>query len=78
MDSHNNLLSFHDWAIETHSPCDDKRFFWFGFKGKTSLSTNFRIEVHLSVGINMDSRNNLLSFRYSAPETHSPYWDKWY
>ena len=24
MDSHNNILSFHDWALQTHSPCWDK------------------------------------------------------
>ena len=30
---------------------------------KTSLITIFRIEVRLSIGINMDSHNNILSFR---------------
>ena len=32
------------------------------FQKKTSLVTNFRIEVHLSIGINIDSYSNLVSF----------------
>ena len=35
----------------------------FGIIRKTSLITFFRIEVHLSIGINIDSHNNLPSFQ---------------
>ena len=43
---------------------------------KLLFSTNFIIKVYLSIGINTDSHNNLLSYNDWAPHTHFPYWDK--
>ena len=42
-------------------------------KKKTSLVTNFRIEVRLSIRINIDSYSNLISIHDWATKTRSPH-----
>ena len=43
---------------------------------KSFLSTYFRIKVIFSIGVNIESHNNLHSFNDWAPQIHITYWDK--
>ena len=66
MNSYNNLLSFNDGHHKfiLLIGINELRL-WL--HEKTSLSTIFRIKVHLSLGRNMHSHNNLLFFQDWAP-----------
>ena len=46
------------------------------FHKKNSLYAIFRFKVYFSIGINMDSHNNLFSFNDWVPQIHSTHWDK--
>ena len=64
-DSHNNLHSFYDWALQSCSPHWDTRNWCFGFAWKAFHSTIFHIvKVHVWDKANIDTRNNLHSFCY--------------
>ena len=62
LDSHNNLHSFCDWALQSCSPHWDTWNWCFPFARKAFHSTIFHIiKVHSWNVSNLDSRNNLHS-----------------
>ena len=76
MDLHSNTHSFNDWAPQIHSTHWDKRIDALVLTRKAFLLTFFRIKVCLSIGINTNSHNNILSFNDWAPQIHSAHYDK--
>ena len=79
MDSHNNMHSFHVWALQSCFAYWDTWYWWLYFGRKTFCSTIFLIvEVHLWYVSNLDTHNNIYSFCYWHDNHCSPHWDTQY